>query len=174
MHKRVLLVVTLSFGCAKPVPPPSAEAPTPREAPITGTAEVSDTAPSFVSSEERAEVREYMWALANEVRALDEELEFGKTSDGDRYAIEAELERILAITDDLQRANQAIRHPMLSASLPRFREQVEFALIQARDESPTYVTAGKLIGSCSTCHDVRACPFDSYSRCIEEKDPSGD
>lgn len=161
-----LLAMTLIFACAKAAPPPE---PDPKAASDTAAPTASE--PAAPTEVERAEVREYMWALSNEVRALDEELDFGAASDGDRYAIQATLERILAITEDLQEENRSIRHPVLSGALPRFRSQVEYALAQARDESPSYVSAGKVIGSCATCHDVRACPFDSYSRCIEKKAP---
>lgn len=159
-----IAMATLSFGCAKPVPPPApdpAPAVTPPEAPPEPE----------VSAEDRARIREYMWALALEVRALDEELSVDGGSDGDHYAVQVKLERIRAIIRDLEAENDRIQHPMLTESLSRFAEQVDFALRAAQAAEPSFVTAGKVIGSCSTCHDTRACPFDSYSRCIDESAP---
>ncbi|MEO1483889.1 MAG: hypothetical protein AAFU77_17400 [Myxococcota bacterium] len=149
--KNTVWVLLLAIGCAKPQPVPD---PAP-------------AADDSVSVEELAEVREYMWAMARTIRALDEELSLGEGSEADRDAVAGHLSRIDSIAGDLAKDNVRIKHPMLDDHLERFRGEVRYAIEQNRVQSAGYMNAGRVVGACSTCHDVRACPFDRSSRCIE-------
>ncbi|MEM6729928.1 MAG: hypothetical protein AAF658_00140 [Myxococcota bacterium] len=152
-----ILMLCVACGCAKPTPK------------LNETS--SPPSPKTVSEEERGQIRAYMWALAGEVRALDEELSFEEATDADRYVVESKLKRILDITDDLALDNQTIQHPLVGQGLGHFKAQVSFAIASIENQELSYVSAGKVIGACATCHDVRACPFDSYSRCVDFKAP---
>lgn len=120
-----------------------------------------------LSDEDVGRVREYMWALAGQVRGLDEELTFDQNTDADRFAVKQRLEKILEIVDDLDEDNHSIGHPVIADGLGRFRAEVVFALDTQQSEKGVLLNAGKVIGSCATCHDIHACPFDSYARCVD-------
>lgn len=158
---RIVIVVLLA--CCTPGPahqqPPK---PTPKGTPLE------------VSEEQRAAVRESMWALSWAVRELDSELAEHDDDDDDLAKTEAQkIAEILQITRDLDAQQVAVEHPMLGPKLDVFIAQLDFLQQQAEKDEAKVAGANAIVAQCSTCHDVRACPFDSYATCVDvEKAPS--
>lgn len=102
---------------------------------------------------EQSRLQSAMWALAWEVRSLDHAL---RASAGDSAAQQQQVAEILsrleAAVDGIATPGRVTQHPLLNRNLPRFREQVRRARIDAARTPPNYFTATTLVGSCSACH----------------------
>ncbi|MEL6338761.1 MAG: hypothetical protein AAFP04_16555 [Myxococcota bacterium] len=155
-RKTIAVVASFILGCAA-------------SSSSTGSSTSSDAAPNKkVPVPSEIPVREYMGALAREVHELDGRLQSGS----DPESMRAGLGRILEIADDLERDHGGeTGHPLIANNLERFVREVKYAMDSVEHPQHGLVYAGRVVGACATCHDVRACPFDSYSRCVDKSTP---
>jgi hypothetical protein len=56
----------------------------------------------------------------------------------------------------LKKAGAKSSHPLIDQDAPRLRKNIDRAIAEARMSSPpTYYAAGRVVGSCSYCHEQR-------------------
>lgn len=102
----------------------------------------------------KKDVDSSMAKLAVDVQELNRLLRGQATAlDATRKAeIVAVLERIQANSSALDSPSQRSNHPLIDSNLRMFREDVERALLSAKDDPPNYFLAGSVAGSCMYCH----------------------
>jgi len=113
--------------------------------------QVADPPPfDYVDGEElRSGMHQLAFSILNLDRALDDdEGEFPV----DQKEIVDELQRIKETAEELQAGDLRVAHPYLANDMDRFLNDVDQAIWQASLRSPRYYMAGRVSGSCVSCH----------------------
>ena len=103
---------------------------------------------------EEGRIESAMWTLAWEVVRLEQVLR-DRAPDDPRLKgkVGVILQRMERAADDLDTPGRHSQHPLLNRHLPRFRERLRWARIEAERTPPNFLAAAALSGSCSACHD---------------------
>jgi hypothetical protein len=102
---------------------------------------------------DRSQVRSAMWRLAAAVDDLDQLMRQPEADDPQRFLrIAAILRRMDEATEELRARGRPTNHPIMSAHLEKFRQDVDLALQMVDSAQPNDFLLGTISGSCLVCH----------------------
>jgi hypothetical protein len=108
--------------------------------------------PSFEYIDE-TRLKSTMWALALEVRSLEQALrQPADDPAAQQLQVTEILSRMEGAVDGISTPGRLSQHPLLNRNLPRFREQLWRARDDVKRSPPSYFFATELVGSCAACH----------------------
>lgn len=129
-----------------------------------------DTAPADLPPEG---LRPLMWGLASHVRDLVGRLQ-GERLDSPDPGKPPTPDEAAAILGEMVALVQAVRalpgtaaHAILGPSVDLFLYELETARRAALATPADLRPAAGVAGACLRCHAIRACPFDSYQKCVD-------
>jgi hypothetical protein len=100
-----------------------------------------------------AELRSGMHRLAYASQRLDLALlSSDSRDDSSRMIIADSLRDIERITNDIERGDISNTHRFLRADMENFQAMVRRAIREAEGNPPNFAAAGRVTGSCVTCH----------------------
>lgn len=73
----------------------------------------------------------------------------------ERDSVLGELKTLEAIARSMEAGDQGTNHPVIDDHINRFIDDIEQAKLFATESPPSYYYAGKLTGSCTSCHSFR-------------------
>lgn len=102
---------------------------------------------------ERGELRSAMWRLARDVNELDRVMRRdGPIDESRRAEVAALLDAMLADTEAIRTDGRPSNHPLLTAHVEGFRQDVLVARRSLQSERPNYFLVGTVSGACLVCH----------------------
>jgi len=105
----------------------------------------------------KGEIKTKMGELAAQVVSLDALLsQEGGPKPEEREKVLAILQQMRRVAGQLKKAGSRSSHPRIDAGAPRLVADIDRAIAEVRiQQPPTYYQAGRVVGSCSYCHESR-------------------
>lgn len=105
---------------------------------------------------DNAEIESRMRGMGESIERLEKLIiSSADSKQADRESVLGELKTLEAIARSLEAGDKGTNHPVIDDHINRFIDDIEQAKLFATETPPSYYYAGKLTGSCTSCHSFR-------------------
>jgi len=128
-------------------------------------AEASAATSTAAAKPQLKSIKRGMWSFAKVIRELYGEL--GRKGGPRKQEVLTQIDAIDGVASQLQDFGDATGHPLMTKQIPRFRKELAFARKHVDQDKPEFTFAGSITGACTSCHDIRDCPFEPGRTCVD-------
>lgn len=107
-----------------------------------------------------------MWSFASHVRVV-RTLARTQPDQLDAAELVRHLDAVAVIARDVAQKTLLPEHVSLKKNIQGFLREIDYARSGVVRRPQNLGPAANIGGACAYCHDLKACPFDVYQRCVD-------